>query len=179
MNSNATEGSVQIRLTPPTARNVRAVAALLQANEAASGGALTGEFPVAKVEQMLQSGTPVITAWVGEALWGVLFTAPPSAAAHVPVLAAMRHAWPGRADDYLYGPVCIAEAARGRGVLQRMYEALRRALPGRAAVLFITDDNIASQRAHARLGMQAVAAFDWEGRTCLVYTDAIGATPLP
>jgi hypothetical protein len=163
---------LSVGLTPPTAENVAAVAALLQANQASSGGALTGDFPNEKVTQMLQQDSPVISAWEGEELQGVLFTAPASTAAHVPVLAAMRAAWPGREDDYLYGPVCIAQSARGKGVLPQLYAALQRHLPGRAAVLFITDDNVTSRRAHERLGMRAVASFDWNGQACWVYTDA-------
>lgn len=164
---------LQFRLTPPTATNVAAVTALLQANEASQGGALTGDFPAEKVRAMLQLDSPVISAWEGDALQGVVFTAPAASAGHVPVLAAMRAAWPGRPDDYLYGPVCIAASARGQGLLPRLYDTLKAALPGRAAVLFIADDNIASCRAHERLGMQAVASFEWEGKKCWVYTDMI------
>lgn len=167
------------RLTPPTEQSILAIATLLQANQASNGGALTGDFPAEKVAQMLQQGSPVISAWEGDQLEGVLFTAPASAAEHVPVLAAMRAAWPGRADDYLYGPVCIAASARGKGVLPQLYAELQRHVPGRAAVLFITEDNVASCRAHERLGMHAVAQFEWEGRLCWVYTDGKGERAMP
>lgn len=169
--ANVSGVSVRIGLTPPTATNLRLVTALLRANEASNSGALTGDFPVEKVEQMLKQASPVISAWEGDALQGVLFTAPVSAAEHVPVLAAMRAAWPGREDDYLYGPVCLADAAKGTGLLRRLYAAARAELPGRAAMLFIADENIASRRAHERLGMQAVATFAWQGRRYWVYTD--------
>lgn len=170
--------SLAYQLTLPTRENVVAITALLQANQASSGGALTGDFPAEKVTRMLEQGSPVISAWEGDQLQGVLFTAPASAAESVPVLAAMRAAWPGRADDYLYGPVCIAQGARGKGVLPQLYAVLRQQLPGRAAVLFITEDNSASRRAHERLGMQAVAEFAWEGRRCCVYTDQSGVKAL-
>lgn len=163
---------LQLRRARLTSEEVEQVTHLLQANQSDNGGALTGNFPAEQVRQMIAQPSPVIGAWQGERLLGVLFTAEASAADHVPVLAAMRAAWPGRADDYLYGPVCIAADARGQGVLPQLYAELQRQLPGRAAVLFITDDNIASQRAHRRLGMREVAAFTWQGRRCRVYTDA-------
>lgn len=158
-------------LTPPTPQNVTAVAALLQANESGTG-ALTGKFPDEKVGGMLDQPSPVISAWEGDRLLGVLFTAEATAAAGVPVLAAMRQAWPGNASDYLYGPVCIAEEARGQGLLRKLYDNARLHLPGRAAVLFIADSNGVSRSAHERLGMHAVASFEWTDGLCLVYTDA-------
>jgi GNAT superfamily N-acetyltransferase len=54
------------------------------------------------------------------------------------VVAAMLRAYPGAAPDaYVYGPVCVAEEARGRGLAGAMFAALRARLPGREGVLFI------------------------------------------
>ena len=59
----------------------------------------------------------------------------------------------------MYGPVCVAEEARGRGLAAAMFAALRARLPGREGVLFIRRDNAASLRAHERMGMREVAGF--------------------
>jgi hypothetical protein len=71
----------------------------------------------------------------------------------------MLKAWPGSADAYLYGPVCVDQAARGLGVLEAMYAHTVALLPGREAVLFINANNSRSLRAHGRLGMVQVANF--------------------
>jgi hypothetical protein len=171
MNHSSDATALELRLTPPTEDNVQAVAQLLQANESGQGGALTGDFPAEKVRMMLDQRSPVVSAWLADQLLGVVFSAEPAASLHVPVLAAMHAAWPGNSDDYFYGPVCISEAARGQGLLPKLYAELQRQLPGKAAVLFITDDNIASRRAHERLGMYATTSFEWQGRVAWVYTD--------
>jgi len=72
---------------------------------------------------------------------------------------AMLKAGPGSADAYVYGPVCVDQAARGLGVLEAMYAHVVALLPGREAVLFINASNTRSLRAHARLGMVQVAHF--------------------
>ena len=91
---------------------------------------------------------------------GYLISASREAYAGVPVVAAMLRAHRGAAPDaYVYGPVCVAEEARGRGLAGTMFAALRARLPGREGVLFIRRDNAASLRAHARMGMREVAGF--------------------
>ena len=70
----------------------------------------------------------------------------------------MLRAYPGAAPDaYVYGPVCVAEEARGRRLAAAMFAALRARLPRREGVLFIRRDNAASLRAHERMGMREVA----------------------
>jgi predicted GNAT family acetyltransferase len=71
----------------------------------------------------------------------------------------MLRAYRGTSDAYVYGPICVDEAERGRGLAGAMFAALRARLPGREGVLFIRRDNAASLRAHARMGMREVAGF--------------------
>jgi predicted GNAT family acetyltransferase len=56
-------------------------------------------------------------------------------------------------DCYLYGPVCVAESERGKGLARALFEELRARLPGRPAMLFVRADNAASLRAHRKMGM--------------------------
>ena len=91
---------------------------------------------------------------------GYLISASRQAYADVPVVAAMLRSYPGASPDaYVYGPVCVADEARGLGLAGAMFAALRARLPGREGVLFIRRDNAASLRAHERMGMREVAAF--------------------
>jgi hypothetical protein len=68
---------------------------------------------------------------------------------------------------YLYGPICVARAERGRGLAARMFAALRMQLPGRAGILFIRRDNDDSMKAHLKMGIHEVGEF--------TYHDAIHA----
>jgi len=81
---------------------------------------------------------------------------------------AMLKAWPGSADAFVYGPVCIDQAARGKGVLETLYAELTRRRPNREAILFIKANNTRSLRAHARLGLVQVARFTLDGEVFVV-----------
>jgi hypothetical protein len=80
----------------------------------------------------------------------------------------MLRAWPGTADAYVYGPVCIDEAARGQGVLEKLFAYVAERLPGREPILFIKANNIRSLQAHARLGLRQVANFELGDETFIV-----------
>jgi hypothetical protein len=100
-----------------------------------------------------------------------------AAQAHVPIIQAMllRHTIPQRA--YLYGPVCVAQGERGRGLAGMLFAALRRELPGRPAVTFIRSDNSPSCRAHAKMGWHQAAEFTHAGETYLLMACGPGELP--
>ncbi len=100
---------------------------------------------------------------------GYLISAPRQAYAGVPVVTAMLRAYPVAASDaYVYGPVCVAEEARGRGLAAAMFAMLGGQLPGREGVLFIWRDKAASLRVHVRMGMREVAQFTCGGAEMVV-----------
>jgi ribosomal protein S18 acetylase RimI-like enzyme len=150
-----------------TLQDVEPISALLTANGSDRGGALYGDWSVEVVRACINSGQLIIVAVDAAHLLGVLFTSETADASAPPVLAMLK-AWPGGADAYVYGPVCIDQAARGRGVLEALYAELIRQRPGREAILFIKANNPASLRAHARLGMAQVADFTLEGEVFIV-----------
>ena len=63
-----------------------------------------------------------------------------------------------------YGPICVSEEERGKGLAQAMLAELRRREPGREGILFIRRDNPASLRAHAKMGMREMADFVFDGK---------------
>lgn len=68
---------------------------------------------------------------------------------------------------FIYGPVCIDRAYRGRGLLRGLYETLRREVAGRydIGVAFVADDNPRSLRVHVDgLGMGDVGEFVFWGK---------------
>ena len=109
-------------------------------------------------------------------LAGYLCAARHALSNRIPVVAAMLEQLPqlsflGRSlasqRTFVYGPVCVAAAYRGRGVLRGMYAVLRRELAGDydAGVLFVAKDNPHSLHAHADgLGMTLVGDFRYTGR---------------
>ena len=141
-----------------TIEDAEPISALLTANAPGRGGALHGEWPIGVVTKWIEGGALVVVAIDGPKLAGVLFTSEKAQASAPPVVAMLK-AWPGSADAYVYGPVCVDQAARGLGVLEAMYGHAVASLPGREAVLFINAGNTRSLKAHARLGMVQVASF--------------------
>ena len=115
------------------------------------------------VTKWIDGGALVVVGMDGARLIGALLTSERAQASAPPVVAMLK-AWPGSADAYVYGPVCVDQAARGLGVLEAMYAHAVALLPGREAVLFIKANNTRSLQAHARLGMRQVANFTL-GRT--------------
>ncbi|GKS68540.1 hypothetical protein W03_05440 [Nitrosomonas sp. PY1] len=121
---------------------------------------------------MVESGMPIVVAYRGSYLAGVLFSAAMDAPSQSPAVIAMRETWSGQTGAYIYGPVCVAPTERGQGLLVKMYASLVDQLPNREAVLFIRQDNIASIRAHKSLGMHQVAQFRFDDNEYLIFSDS-------
>lgn len=117
--------SSMITTRTATCHDVECISALLMANSADRGGTLYGDWSVGVVRDCITSGQLIIVAMDGAHLLGVLFTSE-TARASAPTVLAMLAAWPGSADAYVYGPVCIDEAARGKGVLEALHADLVR-----------------------------------------------------
>jgi ribosomal protein S18 acetylase RimI-like enzyme len=162
--------SSMITTRPATLHDVERISALLMANAADRGGTLYGDWSVGVVRDCITSGQLIIVAIDGAHLPGVLFTSETVHASAPPVLA-MLTAWPGSVDAYVYGPVCIDQDARGKGVLEALYADLKRRRPGREAILFIKANNPRSLHAHARLGMVQVASFTLDGEVFAVLSN--------
>ena len=143
------------------------ISALLVANSADQGGELYGDWSVDVIRRWMADGALILLSTEGSALLGVLFATEKEQASAPPVLA-MLEAWPGKSDAYVYGPVCVSAAARGRGVLEALYRELAMRLPGREGILFIKRTNTRSLRAHARLNMTPVSSFMLDGDEFIV-----------
>ncbi|HYM03175.1 MAG TPA: hypothetical protein VET85_09535 [Stellaceae bacterium] len=143
-------------------QDVDAILALQEANQPERGGSLSARLSRGWLEQAI-SGMPIVVARRGNTIAGYLIAASPETYAGVPVVEAMLRAYPGRADAYVYGPVCVAAEARGGGLAGAMFGVLRTLLSGRQGVLFIRADNDASRSAHARMGMHERATFEFGG----------------
>ena len=160
-----------IRTRLAEASDAESISALLTANSSDRGGMLSGQWPRDVIATHIASGQSIIVATDEEGrLLGALLTSE-KGFDEAPPVQAMLKAWPGHPDAYVYGPVCIAQDARGRGVLEALYAKLQAIFPGREAILFIRADNPRSLKAHLRLGMREVARYDFAGEPFLALSD--------
>ena len=138
------------------------IVALQAANQPDRGGTLSACLPYSRIEVMMRE-MPLIVARRGDRIAGYLMTGTRAMNADIPIINAMLAAYPGTADAYVYGPICVDAEERGKGLAQAMFSELRRLVPGREGILFIRRDNPASLRAHEKMGMREVAGFVFDG----------------
>lgn len=142
---------------------------LQAANQMARGGSLSASLPRARVAAMMQE-MPLIVARREGRITGFLMTTTRAMNADLPIVQAMFAAYHGTPDAYVYGPICVGETERGKGLAQRMFAELRRLERGREGILFIRKDNQPSLRAHLKMGMKEVASFPFNGFDFAVYS---------
>jgi L-amino acid N-acyltransferase YncA len=78
-------------------------------------------------------------------------------------------------NSCIYGPVCVAKAARGTGILEGLFGKFRELAAPRYAycVLFIADKNNRSLRAHVRMGMTPVGTFIVNERLLYIFAASL------
>ncbi len=141
---------------------------LQAANQTARGGALAASLTGERLAKMMQD-MPLIVARRDGRITGFLLTTSREVNADIPIVKAMFNAYHGAPDAYVYGPICVGEQERGKGLAQIMFAELRRLEPGREGVLFIRNDNEASLRAHLKMGMKKVASFEFNSFAYAVF----------
>ena len=135
---------------------------LQAANQLERGGMLSAALSRSQVTEMVRA-RPLIVARRSGRIVAFLMNGTREMNEDVAIIRAMLDAYPGGAGAYVYGPVCVSEEERGKGLAQAMFTELRRLQPGREGILFIRRDNSASLRAHTKMGMREVAGFVFGG----------------
>ena len=143
--------------------DIEGILALQEANQPEQGGTLSARFSRARILAMMQD-MPVLVARHQGQVVAFLMTSSKRINVDIPIIQAMLAAFPGSENAYVYGPICVAEAARGKGVTQALFTELKRMLPEREGILFIRRDNPASLQAHAKMGMSERATFTFNDR---------------
>jgi len=133
-------------------RDLDGILALQEANQPERGGTLSARLSRRQLAAML-ADLPLMVACRGAAIVGYLLAASPATVSAVPIVRSMLAAYSGKPGAYIYGPIVVTAAERGRGLAQRLFESLRTRLPGREGILFIRADNSASLRAHEKMGV--------------------------
>lgn len=138
------------------------------------GGFLSAEFTLKQIAEMA-SDLGILIAGDQDSILGYLCAFRRDFNHRSPVLAKMLEQF-GRIEyggkplnsykSFIYGPVCIGRAHRGRGLLRGLYEALKReaARQFEVGVAFVARNNPHSLRAHVEgLGMAEVGEFEVNG----------------
>jgi predicted GNAT superfamily acetyltransferase len=156
-----------IEIGTASERDLEGILALQEANRPERGGSLSALLSRELIEAML-ADLPLVVARRGDAIVGYLLAASQRTVAAVPVIRAMLAAYAGAPAAYVYGPIVVAKSERGRGLAQKLFESLRRRLPGREGILFIRSDNSVSLRAHAKMGVVPRGTFRHNDRDFVV-----------
>ena len=137
-------------------------------------GFLTGTFAAPGLAAMLASG-PGQVAYYGEELAGFVINSRLALERYPPLVQHIGGLLPTLLfrqrplADYrwfFYGPVLVAPAYRGQGLLQRLFGASQRALAGRydVGIAFIAAENTASLHVHThKLGLEVVGELEFGG----------------
>jgi ribosomal protein S18 acetylase RimI-like enzyme len=146
------------------------MADLLCANTRSNGGSLSGEWSRDALETWFTTGGRIAVARLNGALAGVLLASERDAPQVPPVQAAL-DCYRGSDDAYVYGPICVGAEFRGHNVAAALLAEVRKHYGSREAVLFIRADNIASRRAHAKLGMIEHGTYTFADALHIVLSD--------
>jgi L-amino acid N-acyltransferase YncA len=147
--------SADYEIALATRDDIAGILDLQEQNLPEQGGVLSVRLPFEWFETALADLPLIVTRRAGRVV-GYLVASSVSSQAHLPVVQAMLRVYPG---SHIYGPICIAESERGRGLAAELFAAQRVQLGGRECVTFIRHDNARSLRAHAKMGMREVAEF--------------------
>jgi L-amino acid N-acyltransferase YncA len=141
-----------------TKADIPGILQLQEQNLLSRGGMLTVAFPHAWFEAAV-ADMPLIIAHREGRIIAYLVSASFAALGHLPIIQAQQRAYPASEGAYNYGPICVAQNERERGLAGKLFARLRAQLPGREAITFIRRDNAASITAHLKMGMLEVAGF--------------------
>jgi predicted N-acetyltransferase YhbS len=154
--------TADIQICLATAADIAGILDLQERNLRTNGGALS--VPMARAWLDAAVGKmPIVVARRDDRIVGYVVSSSLQDQSADPILDAMLRAHPGAPGCYVYGPICVAESERGKGVARAMFQALRAQLPGREGFTFIRADNAVSRRVHAGMGMREAAVFTVNG----------------
>ncbi len=141
-----------------TPDDIPGILALQEPNLVERGGGLSVRQSADWFRRAILDKSVVVGRENGKVVGYVLGTSL-AAKAHIPIIQAMLRVFPPPPDCYLYGPVCVAESERGKGLAFALFKELRTHMNGRPAMTFIRADNPVSLRAHRKMGMNELGNF--------------------
>lgn len=149
------------------------------------GGFLTGTFTEPALAAMLAT-VPGQVAYKEAELVGFIINSrlaperyPPLVQQISALLPALQYRQRPLADYqwFFYGPVLLAPAYRGQGLLQELFAASQRTLAGHyeVGIAFIAAENVASLHVHThKLGLEAVGELAFDDTTYFILAFGVG-----
>lgn len=153
-----TESNIIIKVA--TSEDLDGIIKLQKENQIAQGGSLSAELSYTQIKEMM-SDMPQIVALADNQIVGFLLTTSQSVnkKRNVAIVDAMFASFKGNKDSYIYGPICVSNSQRGKGLAQLLFKELLNKKPNKEGILFIKSDNEASLKAHKKMGMYKVSSF--------------------
>jgi ribosomal protein S18 acetylase RimI-like enzyme len=162
------EESILIRIANPD--DINGIIKLQAENQASQDGTLSGELTFVQIQEMM-TDMPQIVAVIDNEIVGFLMT--PSKTVNkkskVPIVDTMSASYEGVSDSYIYGPICVNQNQRRKGLAQLMFQELLALEPNREGILCVKSHNIASLKAHEKMGMHKVSSFHFNKSNFLVF----------
>jgi predicted N-acetyltransferase YhbS len=146
----------EISLATPD--DILGILAVQEPNLPDSGGSLSVRQTAEWFKHALLEKSVVVGRRDGKVVGYVLGTSL-AAQAHIAIIQAMLRTFPAPPGCYLYGPICVAETERGKGLAGAMFKELQTHMNGRPAMTFVKADNDLSLRAHDKMGMKRLGMF--------------------
>ena len=153
-----------------TIHDLDGIIKLQTANQTFRGGTLSGELTAYQIKEMM-TDMPQIIAKFDNEIVGFLLTTSKSVQnkREFPIVDAMLASYLGSPNSYIYGPICVSQNQRGKGLAQLMFQELLKLEPNREGILFIKSDNLTSLRAHEKMRMKKVSSFYFNNADFDVY----------
>lgn len=150
--------SIIIKVATPN--DLKGIIKLQEANQTSQGGTLSGGLTENQIQEMM-TDMPQIIAVIDNEIVGFLLTTSQAVnnKRKVAIVDPMSGSYSGTEDSYIYGPICVSQNQRGKGIAQLLFKELLRLQPNREGILFIKNDNEASLKAHKKMGMRKVSSF--------------------
>lgn len=157
-------GVPKYEIASATPGDVQAILDLQEQNLHFNGGSLSYRLSGNWFEKAITDSSIVVSLGDGKVV-GYAVSMPLAALACQPIFQAMLCVHPGSPGAYNFGPICVAESHRKRGLARAMFEVLRRRFPSCERIALVRSDNVTSQRVHKKMGMREVAKFVFSGST--------------
>ncbi len=161
--------SAEYDISLATPDDVPGILALQEPNLVERGGGLSVRQSADWFRRAILDKSVIVARNDGKVVGYVLGTSL-AAKAHIPIIQAMLRVFPPLPDCYLYGPVCVAENERGKGLAAVLFKELQNHMNGRPAMTFIRADNPISLRAHRKMEMNELGNFTAEGVAYIAFS---------
>jgi GNAT superfamily N-acetyltransferase len=144
-----------------TLDDIPQIMTLQEANLPANGGSLSVRQPTDWFARAIVEDAVVVA--LRTRIVGYVLGTSIAAQAHIPVIKSLLGAYPPPPECYVYGPVCVAESERGKGLAAALFEVLRERMNDRPALTFVRTENTPSLQAHRKMGMRELGVFLYDG----------------